>query len=112
MLAGTNCRTSGHERKPATLNDSVESDKQNTTNSVMVDLLTQQHLQAKENGDQIRMDIDRSRMPRGQRLQQAVADINRAQKFQDKLAKQLPRATGHRDDVLRKISDNTVELAE
>eukprot|EP00959_Pyramimonas_sp_CCMP1952_P204631 4278993-Pyramimonas_sp.AAC.1 len=48
----------------------------------------------------------------GQVFQEAVAELNRLQKHQDKLAKQLKRATEYRNEVLQRINANVAELAE
>ncbi|CAK0866568.1 unnamed protein product, partial [Prorocentrum cordatum] len=48
----------------------------------------------------------------GQKLEHAVAELNRLQKHQAKLAKQLKRATEYRNHVLHKISENVADLAE
>ncbi|CAK0811738.1 unnamed protein product, partial [Prorocentrum cordatum] len=92
----------------------------------MVDLFRKQYLTAKEQNDQTRMDEILAACPEakpaepvaapepstGQILQEAVAELNRLQKHQDKLAKQLKRATEYRNDVLQRISTNVSELAD
>ncbi|CAK0823814.1 unnamed protein product, partial [Prorocentrum cordatum] len=92
----------------------------------MVELLRKQYVLAQQQNDQVKMDeivaacpeakpmdpVEPAEPSMGQKLQQAVAELNKLQKQQDKLAAQLKRATEYRDDVLYKISTNVAELAE